>query len=191
MRILDQQEKAIVRQLIRDPRESDNGIGEITGVNVRTVSRKRLRLEQEGILSYYTNVDLCSDGAKQFNARHLYIIKFRVGITYTQLIDEVRQSGDQMVFAESIFESHIAEIDGKVALLLFVDGDSDLDIVRRIHEELIPILLKNHGEDSIEAVSTLRLLAPVRIMRNYQPLVNMNGGYLLPDWPSESIYVGR
>ena len=191
MRILDQQEKAIVRQLIRDPRESDNGIGEITGVNVRTVSRKRLRLEQEGILSYYTNVDLCSDGAKQFNARHLYIIKFRVGVTYTQLIDEVRQSGDQMIFAESIFESHIAEIDGKVALLLFVDGDSDLDIVRRIHEELIPILLKNHGEDSIEAVSTLRLLAPVRIMRNYQPLVNMNGGYLLPDWPSESIYVGR
>jgi len=191
MRILDQQEKAIVRQLIRDPRESDNGIGETTGVNVRTVSRKRLRLEQEGILSYYTNVDLCSDGAKQFNARHLYIIKFRVGITYTQLIDEVRQSGDQMVFAESIFESHIAEIDGKVALLLFVDGDSDLDIVRRIHEELIPILLKNHGNDSIEAVSTLRLLAPVRIMRNYQPLVNMNGGYLRPDWPSEAIYVGR
>jgi DNA-binding Lrp family transcriptional regulator len=191
MRILDQQEKAIVRQLIRDPRESDNGIGEITGVNVRTVSRKRLRLEQEGILSYYTNVDLCSDGAKQFNARHLYIIKFRVGVTYTQLIDEVRQSGDQTVFAESIFESHIAEIDGKVALLLFVDGDSDLDIVRRIHEELIPILLKNHGEDSIEAVSTLRLLAPVRIMRNYQPLVNMNGGYLRSDWPSEAIYVGR
>ena len=191
MRILDQQEKAIVRQLIRDPRESDNGIGETTGVNVRTVSRKRLRLEQEGILSYYTNVDLCSDGAKQFNARHLYIIKFRVGVTYTQLIDEVRQSGDQMIFAESIFESHIAEIDGKVALLLFVDGDSDLDIVRRIHEELIPILLKNHGEDSIEAVSTLRLLAPVRIMRNYQPLVNMNGGYLRPDWPSEAIYVGR
>jgi len=191
MRILDQQEKAIVRQLIRDPRESDNGIGETTGVNVRTVSRKRLRLEQEGILSYYTNVDLCSDGAKQFNARHLYIIKFRVGVTYTQLIDEVRQSGDQTVFAESIFESHIAEIDGKVALLLFVDGDSDLDIVRRIHEELIPILLKNHGDDSIEAVSTLRLLAPVRIMRNYQPLVNMNGGYLRPDWPSEAIYVGR
>ena len=191
MRILDQQEKAIVRQLIRDPRESDNGIGEITGVNVRTVSRKRLRLEQEGILAYYTNVDLCSDGAKQFNARHLYIIKFRVGVTYTQLIDEVRQSGDQTIFAESIFESHIAEIDGKVALLLFVDGDSDLDIVRRIHEELIPILLKNHGEDSIEAVSTLRLLAPVRFMRNYQPLVNMNRGYLRPDWPSEAIYVGR
>ena len=192
MRILDEQEKAIVRQLIRDPRESDNGIGELTGVNVRTVSRKRLRLEQEGILSYYTNLDLSSDGAKQFNARHLYIIKFRVGVTYAQVVDEMRQeSSQQTVFAESIFESHIAEIDGKVALLLFVDGNSDLDIVRRIHEELIPSLLKNHGDDSIEAVSTIRLLASVRVMRNYLPLVNMNGGYLRPDWPSDAIYVGR
>jgi DNA-binding Lrp family transcriptional regulator len=139
MRILDEQEKAIVRQLVRDPRESDNGVGEVTGVNVRTVSRKRDRLEQEGILSYYTNVDLSGDGAKQYNARHLYIIKFRVGITYNQLIQDIRKEPNQQsVFTETIFESHIAEIDGKVALLLFVDGNSDLDFVQRTHEELIP-----------------------------------------------------
>jgi DNA-binding Lrp family transcriptional regulator len=64
MRILDEQEKAIVRRLIRDPRESDNGVGELTGVNVRTVSRKRQRLEQEGILSYYANVDLSANGSR-------------------------------------------------------------------------------------------------------------------------------
>jgi len=52
MRELDEQERLIVRQLVRDPRESDNGIGELTDVNVRTVGRKRQRLEQEGILSY-------------------------------------------------------------------------------------------------------------------------------------------
>jgi DNA-binding Lrp family transcriptional regulator len=51
MRQLDEQERLIVRHLIRDPRESDNGIGEATGVNVRTVGRKRQRLEQEAILS--------------------------------------------------------------------------------------------------------------------------------------------
>ena len=192
MRILDEQEKAIVRQLVRDPRESDNGIGELTGVNVRTVSRKRDRLEQEGILSYYTNVDLSGDGAKQYNARHLYIIKFKVGITYSQLVDEIRQdSNQQSVFTETIFESHIAEIDGKVALLLFVDGNSDLDIVQRTHEELIPGLLKNHGTDSIESISTIRLLSPVRVMRNYIPVVNMKHGYIRPDWPVEAIYVGK
>lgn len=192
MRILDEQEKAIVRQLIRDPRESDNGIGELTGVNVRTVSRKRLRLEQEGLLAYFTNVDLSADGAKQYNARHLYIIKFRVGVTYNQLVEEIRlDSSQQSIFTETIFESHIAEIDGKVALLLFVDGNSDLDIVQRTHEELIPGLLKNHGEDSIEEISTIRLLSPVRVMRNYVPLVNMVNGYLRSDWPNDSIYVGK
>jgi DNA-binding Lrp family transcriptional regulator len=192
MRILDEQEKAIVRQLIKDPRESDNGVGEVTGVNVRTVSRKRDRLEQEGILSYYTNLDLSGDGAKQYNARHLYIIKFRVGITYNQLIQDIRQESDlQSVFTETIFESHIAEIDGKVALLLFVDGNSDLDIVQRTHEELIPGLLKNHGSDSIESISTIRLLSPVRVMRNYIPIVNMSKGYIRPDWPGDAIYVGK
>jgi DNA-binding Lrp family transcriptional regulator len=192
MRILDEQEKAIVRQLIRDPRESDNGVGEVTGVNVRTVSRKRDRLEQEGIISYYTNLDLSADGAKQYNARHLYIIKFRVGITYNQLIQDIRQDSNQKsVFTETIFESHIAEIDGKVALLLFVDGNSDLDIVQRTHEELIPGLLKNHGSDSIESISTIRLLSPIRVMRNYIPIVNMCKGYIRSDWPGDAVYVGR
>lgn len=191
MRVLDEQEKAIVRQLIRDPRESDNGIGEKSGVNVRTVSRKRQRLEQEGVLSYFTQLDLSQAGAQQFNARHLYIIKFRVGITYRQLVEEIRQEPKKTtVFTERIFESHIAEIDGKVALLLFVDGHSDMDIVQRSHEDLIPNLIRNHGPDCIEAVSTMRLLTPVRVMRNYLPLVNMRDGYLVAEWPDEGIYVG-
>src|SRR6516162_1157007 len=191
MRILDQQEKAIVRRLIRDPRESDNGVGELTGVNVRTVSRKRQRLEQEGILAYFANVDLSVNGAEQFNARHLYIIKFKVGITYKQLVDDIRMEPSRTVFTERVYESHIAEIDGKVALLLYVDGDSDVDIVQRMHEEFIPRLLENHGKDSIEEISTVRLLSPVRVMRNYLPLANMRNGLLVSDWPDEAIYVGR
>ncbi|MBV9997824.1 MAG: AsnC family transcriptional regulator [Verrucomicrobia bacterium] len=191
MRVLDEQEKAIVRQLIRDPRESDNGIGEKSGVNVRTVSRKRQRLEQEGVLSYFTHLDLSQAGAQQFNARQLYIVKFRVGITYRQLVEEIRQEPKKTtVFTERIFESHIAEIDGKVALLLFVDGHNDVDIVQRTHEDLIPNLIRNHGPDCIESVSTMRLLTPVRMMRNYLPLVNMRDGYLVSEWPDEGIYVG-
>jgi DNA-binding Lrp family transcriptional regulator len=191
MRTLDEQEKSIVRHLIRDPRESDNGIGELTVVNVRTVSRKRQRLEQEGILSYYADVDLSAHGAAQFNARHLYIIKFRIGITYKQIVDEIQKEPTQTVFTESIYESHIAEIDGKVALLLFVDGDSDVDIVHRAHEELMPNLMRNHGPESIEEISTVRMLLPVRVMRNYLPIVNMKHGLMKNDWPDDAIYVGR
>jgi DNA-binding Lrp family transcriptional regulator len=192
MRSLDEQERRIVRQLIRDPRESDNGIGELSGVNVRTVSRKRQRLEHEGILSYYTHIDLSTRGTHQFNTRHLYIIKFRIGITYQQVIDDIRREPNvKSIFTEIIFESHIAEIDGKIALLLFVDGESDINIVQTVQEQVIPSLLRNHGENSIEEVSTMRLLSPVRVMRNYLPLVNLESGYIRKDWPDEAIYVGK
>lgn len=192
MRQLDDQERLIVRQLIRDPRESDNGIGEITKVNVRTVGRKRQRLEQEGVLSYYTHVDLSASGTGQYPARHLYIIKFRIGISLKQITDDIKKEPFvRSIFTEIIFESHIAEIDGKLALLLSIEGESDTDIFQTVQEKLIPSLLRNHGENSIEAVETMRLMAPVRLMRNYLPFVNMQNGYLKKDWPDEAIYVGK
>lgn len=192
MRDLDDQERAIIRQLIRDPRESDNRIGEITGVNIRTVGRKRQRLEREGILSYMTHLDLSSQGAAQFTTRHLYIIKFRIGITYTQVVRDIQQEPNvRSIFTELIFESHLAEVDGKLALLLFIDGESDTNIVQTVQEKLVPNLLRNHGENSIEEVSTMRVLAPIRFMHNYLPLVNMQDGYLSKDWPDDAIYVGK
>ena len=191
-RDLDEQERLIIRHLIRDPRESDNGIGEATGVNVRTVGRKRQKLEQAGILSYFTHLDLSSTGTGQFNTRHLYIIKFRIGITYKQLLDDIkREPFVRSVFTEIIFESHIAEIDGKLAMLLFIDGARDTDIVQTVQERLIPSLLRNHGEGSIEEVNTVRILSPVRVMRNYVLPVNMEAGYIRRDWPDDAIYVGR
>jgi len=191
MKELDEQERLIVRHLIRDPRESDNGIGEATGVNVRTVGRKRQRMEQAGILSYFTHLDLSTRGTGQFGARHLYIIKFRIGVTYKQLLEDIqREPFVRSIFTEIIFESHIAEIDGKLAMLLFIDGADETNIVQTVQEQLIPSLLRNHGENSIEAVNTIRVLAPVRTMRNYIQPVNMLHGYIKKDWPDEAIYVG-
>lgn len=192
MHLLDEQEKQIVRHLIRDPRESDNAIGELADLNVRTVARKRQRMEEEGLLSYHTHLNLGGDGAGQFTARHLYILKFRIGITLSQVREDIRREPFvRSVFTEILFESHIAEIDGRIALLLFIDGTSDADIVETVQERLIPSLQRNHGADSIEEISTIRLLAPVRMLRNYLPFVNMEGGYLKKDWPDEAIYVGK
>jgi hypothetical protein len=60
-----------------------------------------------------------------------------------------------------------------------------------VHEKIIPSLHKNHGADSIEEIQTVRLLAPVRVMRNYVLPVNMKTGYLVKDWPDDAIYVGK
>ena len=191
-RPLDDQEKLIIRALIRDPRDSDNAIGLTTGVNVRTVSRKRQRLEEDGILAYFTHVDLSATGTGQFPVRQQYIIKFKLGVTLQRLLDDIRREPKvRSVFTESILESHIAEMDGHLAMVLTIEGESDQQLVQNVHENLIPSLRRNHGDDCIEEVQTIRLLAPVRVMRNYVMPVNMKDGYLVKDWPDEAIYVGK
>jgi DNA-binding Lrp family transcriptional regulator len=191
-RLLDDHDRAIIRALIRDPRASDNAIGTDTGINVRTVSRKRQRLEEDGVISYFTHVDLSERGTGQFPTRHLYIIQFRNGITHAGLLADIKKEPFvRSIFTEVIFESHIAEIDGKLAMLLFIDGASEKDIVECVQGALIPSLLKNHGADSVEEVRTIRVLSPIRMLRNYILPVNMVAGYLKANWPDEAIYVSR
>ncbi len=129
------------------------------------------------MLSYFTHLDLSLHGTGQFTTRHLYIIKFRIGVTYKQLLEDIqREPFVRSIFTEIIFESHIAEIDGKLAMLLFIDGASETDIVQTVQEKLIPSLLRNHGENSIEEIQTIRVLSPVRVMRNYVIPVNIAAG---------------
>ena len=71
-----------------------------------------------------------------------------------------------------------------------VEGQSEADIVERFQAYIIPSLQKNHGKDSIEKVSTIRLLHPIRMLKNYMPLVNMKDGYLRKEWGLDSIYIG-
>lgn len=190
-RSLDDQEKAIARQLVRNPRATDKSISEATGVPLRTVGRKRQKLEKAGLLRYWASIDLSETGTGQYNASHLYIIKFELGVTFAGLREIIKREPRLNDLGEITSESHIAEIDGKIALLFVVDGTSDGDIAERVHGRLIPNLIRNHGPNSILEVSSMRLLSPTRILRNYLPLVNLAGATIRSDWPEKAIYVGK
>jgi DNA-binding Lrp family transcriptional regulator len=191
MRPLDDQERAVVKALIRNPRQSDNHISKVTGVPTPSVRRKRHRLEDEGLLSYFAAIDLQDTGTGTFSARHLYIIKFRIGITVKQIVDEIKSEPNvRSVFTDLIYESHIAEMDGRVALVMIIEGKDEADILDSVQGKIVPSLRKNHGPDSIEEISTLRLLDPIRIFHNYVPLVNMKKGVLRADWTNDAIFVG-
>jgi len=191
MIVFDEQERMIVKSLIRAPRMSDHAVSERTGVPSKTVARKRKRLEEKGVLSYHTMVNMMEDGTGHFVAQHLYIIKFRMGVTRKQICDDIKSELNlNSIFTELIFQSHLAEIDGHIALLLLIEGKDDSDVVESVQGKIIPSLRKNHGQDSIEEIKTIRVLAPIRIMRNYIPLVNMDGGTMKEDWSDEAIFVG-
>jgi DNA-binding Lrp family transcriptional regulator len=191
MRAFDEQERAILKALIRDPRQSDNHISKITGVPTPSVRRKRKRLEEEGLLSYFAAIDMQETGTGTFSARHLYIIKFRIGVTVKQIVDEIKSEPNvRSVFTDLIYESHIAEMDGRVALVMIIEGKNDADIIENVQGKIVPSLRKNHGPESIEEISTLRLLGPIRVFHNYVPLVNMHKGVVRDEWTDDAIFVG-
>ena len=191
MRHLDEQDRAIVRALIRNPRCSDRKISTLTGVNVKTVTRKRGRLEREVILKYYTAVEMQANGTARFATQHMIIIKFELGVTRGQVIEEIRSEPNVAnVFSELIRDSFIAEIDGHIGLVMVLEGESDSDIADNLQGKIIPSIKKNHGENSIVELRTIRLLGTIRREHNYLPLVNMADATLDEDWPNEAIFVG-
>ena len=192
MKELDGQELSIAKALIRNPRFSDNRISSLTGIPVRTVSRKRARLERGGTIKYYTGLDLQADGTtSQVTTQHMVIIKFRLGITRAQIVEEIgSESNVANVFSELIRDSSIAETDGHIALIMVVEGESDSDVADSVQGKIIPSLQKNHGRDSIDELRTIRLLGTIRREHNYLPMVNMQDAVLREDWPDEAIFVG-
>lgn len=188
---LDQQEEKIVRELIRNPRISDNKIGKKTKVPIRTVSRKRNALEKAGIIRYHLNIDGTQTGTGKFGSRHLHIIKFKLGIPRSQIVKEILEEKNvKFHFAEHIYESHIAEVDGHVALVMILEGRTDDDIVENFNKIIIPSLKKNHGPDSIIEIKTIRLSNPIRIFHNYIPMLNMQNGKIKNEWGDDQIFIG-
>ena len=191
MRSLDAQEQKIIKALIKNPRMSDNQIGKLTRVPIRTVSRKRKRLEEEGLISYFTKLDMGYSGTGRFGAKHLYIIKFNMGITREQYLEEFKkESHEKSIFTEFVYESHIGEVDGHLALIMIIEGKNDLEITENFNKIILPSIRKNHGQDSVVKINTLRLDMPVRILHNYLPFINMEKGKLKEEWLDNSIFVG-
>lgn len=187
---LKTQDIKIIRALIRDPKLSDNKIGKMTGVPIRTVNRKRKKMEEQGLINYYTKLNMGNEGTGRFNARHMYIVKFKIGISQKQIINEVKEEPNvSTIFTEFIYESHIAEIEGHTALILIMEGSSDDEVNNKFNEIMLKSLEKNHGTGSIIEVSTIRLGQTIRLFHNYLPMVNEKNGRLKNSWDNEAIFV--
>ena len=147
-------------------------------------------MEEKGLLRYYTELKMGSKGTERFNARHMYLVKFRIGISQNQIIDEVKvEPNVGTIFTEFIYESHLAEIEGHTALVLIIEGSSDDEINTSFNEIIIPSLEKNHGRGSIIQITTLRVGKPIRLFHNYLPMVNMEKGKIKSDWDESAIFV--
>ena len=190
VRELDKQEKLIVKELIRNPRVSDNQIARNTKIPVMTVNRKRKAIEKEGFLRYFTSIDTGEHGTGKYKAKQLYIVKFKIGITREQFIDYVFEDKETLSFSACyISMSYLGEKDGHLAYMCVVDAETESKLMDEFNGKLIPDFKKKFGEDCIREIITMRLTNTIRRHHNYIPMVNMQDGVIKKDWPDEYIFV--
>ena len=192
IRELDESEQKIIRELIKNPRISDNQISKNTRVPVMTVNRKRKQLEKENLLRYYTSFDTGEFGTGVFMAKQLYILKLKIGITRKDYIEKVEMDKKFQEFnASYISMSYLGEKDGHLALIMVLDAQTDSLLVDEFSGKIIPHLKERLGDDCIREIITTKISNTLRRHHNYLPNINMENGIIKKDWPDEWIFVDK
>lgn len=192
MRQLDEKEARIARELIRDPRASDNRISRRTGIPAMTVNRKRKALESEKLLRYYVSLDKTPSGLNVFSARKLFIIKFKIGITRRGYLESLEKDPNwRMLNSRYISFAYLGEKDGHLALVISLDAPTENQLVEEFNGRVVPFLKEKLGGDCIEEIITATLDKLVRVHHNYQPAINMEMGIIRKDWPDSLIFVNE
>ncbi len=185
----EKKEEKIVRELIRNPRISDNQIAKKTGIPLKTVNRKRKALEQMGLINYFTCFDNSPRGTGAFNAMHMYFVKFRLGITRKQVTDFILKDIPSKQELKHVRDAYVGDSDGNVIVIFVIESRVESDIVEIFNAEIVPKFAKAFGNDAINRTKKISLEMPVRIMHNYIPKSNTSNGRIRDDWPDDLIFV--
>jgi len=186
---IDQQEHLIIRELIKNPRISDNQISKNTNVPVKTVNRKRKILEKKGLLYYFTYLNNGPHGTDSFTAKQQYIITFKLGITRKQIIEAMKKESPTKIELKHIAECSLGERDGHAIVAMTIESRLISDIIEIFNAEIAPKFKRLFGEDVVIKTDVLTLNVPLIMLHNYMPLTNIYNGKIKEDWPDELIFV--
>ena len=192
MRELDEKEVKIIRELIRNPRASDNMIARKTDIPVMTVNRKRKALEEKNMIRYYISLDKRHPELRIFEAKGLYIIKFKIGITRKQYVETLEEDPNWRMFnSRFISSAYLGDKDGHLALIITLDAVTKDRLTEEFNGKIVPFLKEKLGSDCIKEVITASIDKTVRTHHNYLPAMNMRNGVVKKEWPNEYIFINE
>lgn len=186
---VDEQDKLIMRELIANPRLSDNKISQITGIPVKTVNRKRKKLEEKGIINYRIHIDNGQEGTKSFSAICQFIVIFRHGITRSSFLDNLDRVGFSALDIKHIKEAYVGEMNGRVAFVATLESRLQEDLLEIYNTEIISKLHNMLGHDSIYKTKVVNLHTGLISLHNYIHRTNTANGIIKKSWPKENIFV--
>ncbi|MGB9748293.1 MAG: winged helix-turn-helix domain-containing protein [Candidatus Woesearchaeota archaeon] len=188
MRELDDAEQRILKEIIRNPRISDNKISIITSIPIKTVNRKRKILEQEGILYYFASVNNLESGTGAFEASHLYIVILKNGITKKAVNEFFEKQEFNLHDFKHINFCYLGESSGSVVLVFIIESKKDEDISEIFNVDIYSKLKKEFGE-CIKEINVVKLNRTILMHHNYLLHKNVKNGRIDENWPSNMLFI--
>ncbi len=185
----DNQEKAIVKELVKDPKISDNQIAIKTNIPVKSVNRKRKKLEKANVLNYYVSVNNGVNGTGVFGSKKMYIISFKYGISREMFLDAFPNMQLENV-NKHIDQVMSSEIDGRFAIIIMIESRVENDIIEIFNVEIVNKINTRFGECAIHKTQVFPIDSFLRVHHNYMPNSNIKEGKIKKDWDDENIFVG-
>ncbi len=151
---IEEKDKSIIRELIRNPRVSDSEIAKKAGIPLKTVNRRRRYLEQSNTLNYMTFVNNFSYGTGRFNSLALYTILFEYGITTETLRRMImsKEYNEHPVVVKHIVVDLVGEKGGMATYTLIITSRAHEDLVEILNADIVPMVKRFVGENSIRGI---------------------------------------
>ncbi|MCK5107386.1 MAG: Lrp/AsnC family transcriptional regulator [Nanoarchaeota archaeon] len=185
---LDEKEKRIIKELVKNPRISDNQISRITKIPLKTVNRKRKNLEEKGLIAYEVHLDNSRSGTNIFTSKQMYTITFRKGITRANFLNFAKHYDFANLFIKHCSEIFVGEQDGCLKLILFIESYLATDIIEIFNADYFNKFESYFGKGCIGDVNVITINNQLQSFHNYFPHINVKEGKLKPSWTNIFIY---
>ncbi|MFP4117386.1 MAG: AsnC family protein [Candidatus Woesearchaeota archaeon] len=151
---IEEKDKAIIRELIKNPRIGDNQISKSTGIPVKTVNRRRKYLESSNTINYMTFVNNFSNGTGRFNSIVLYTMFFEYGIT-TEIVKRIimsKEYNETPAIIKHIMIDMVGEKEGMATYSFMVTSRAHEDIIEILNADIVPMIKRYLGDGSIKKI---------------------------------------
>ena len=186
--VLDKQEKQIIKELIKNPKISDNQISKNTKIPVKTVNRKRKILEKNSFINYMVYLDNSRAGTGVLTTKHIYCISFKQGITRAKFLEFTKTTAFAHIFLKHTSDSYLAEENGCLKLVLFIESYIDSDIIEIFNADYFTRFEAVFGKNCVTNVQVLTINSQLQAFHNYFPQINMKEGKIKDSWNDIFIY---
>ncbi|PLW80124.1 hypothetical protein C0585_04380 [Candidatus Woesearchaeota archaeon] len=185
----DDSEKLIVKEIIKDPRISDNQIAIKTGIPVKTVNRKRKALEEKEVINYYAQVDHEKGGSEIFKSKRMYIVLFKYGVSREMFTKKFPDMTNTHWESKHVKEMILGEYNGRVAIFMMIESGNENDIIEIFNVEIMGKFRTYFGHDAVHDTLVFPINNCLKLHHNYIPTLNMKQGKMKQDYPDSNIFV--